>query len=57
MNNDNDADDAGDDFGDDIVGLFYDNEILYFTLWCNNNKTRTVSSRVLNILLGLSGGQ
>ena len=50
MNNDNDADDAGDDFGDDIVGLFYDNEILY-------NKTRTVSSRVLNILLGLSGGQ
>ena len=37
MNNDDDADDAGDDdadFGDDIVGLFYDNEILYFTLWC-----------------------
>ena len=53
MNNDDDDDDTGDDdgdFGDDIVGLFYDNEILY-------NKTRTVSSRVLNILLGLSGGQ
>ena len=36
MNNDDDADDTGDDadFGDDIVGLFYDNEILYFTCWC-----------------------
>ena len=46
MNNDDDADDTG----NDDAGLFYDNEILY-------NKTRTVSSRVLNILLGLSGGQ
>ena len=37
VNNDDDDDDTGDDdgdFGDDIVGLFYDNEILYFTLWC-----------------------